>query len=461
MREKLSIRPVDDGVYPLRRGNRVQHLIDGGPAFRRICEAAATAEHSLWLTVAFIEREIQLLPGTGFFDVLDEAEARGLDVRVLFWRSDQWKGAPIFHGSRQDRAFLESRNTRWQARWDLLPKGWCHHQKTWLLDAGRKNATAFVGGINLEQRSVAEPGHKIPGQDVHDIYLELQGPATTDVAHNFVQRWNGASEKQREDGHWPDVGQDLPSPTALSPEAGDVAVQITRTIRREAYSGHTPAVDGPEFEIEKGERSCLSQYVQAFRDAKVGLYIEDQAIGSYQLLGELHEALDRGLRVVYVVPGNANKLMLAALEDPKAQPFIERLRALSRHEKFTLAAMAHGAAANYKEIYVHAKIAVADGDWATVGSCNIGDRSFFSDTEMNASFWGAEPVGSFCRSLFEEQLGHPDGNPQFSDALELMEARSRDNATRRLAGRELKGLIYALDVSRYPFNEPIPLGSRE
>ena len=34
-----AIPPADGGAYPRRDGNHVQPLIDGAPAFRRICEA--------------------------------------------------------------------------------------------------------------------------------------------------------------------------------------------------------------------------------------------------------------------------------------------------------------------------------------------------------------------------------------------------------------------------------------
>src|SRR5690349_21297404 len=73
--------------YPIRAGNFVQPLIDGEPAFRRICEAVESAQHSVWVTVAFIRDGFRMPDGRGsFFDVLDRAAARGIDVRVIFWR---------------------------------------------------------------------------------------------------------------------------------------------------------------------------------------------------------------------------------------------------------------------------------------------------------------------------------------------------------------------------------------
>ena len=77
--------------YPLRSGNAVRPLIDGEAAFRRICEAVEAARTSVFVTVAFIERDVAMPDARGtLFDVLDRAAARGLDVRVLFWREPRF-----------------------------------------------------------------------------------------------------------------------------------------------------------------------------------------------------------------------------------------------------------------------------------------------------------------------------------------------------------------------------------
>ncbi len=40
--------------YPVRAGNLVRPLVDGEPAFRRICEAVYTAHRNVWVTVPFL-----------------------------------------------------------------------------------------------------------------------------------------------------------------------------------------------------------------------------------------------------------------------------------------------------------------------------------------------------------------------------------------------------------------------
>jgi cardiolipin synthase A/B len=78
---------VEPALYPARSGNTIRPLIDGGPAFRRVCEAIETARFSVWATVTFLWDDFEMPDGRGsFFDVIDRAARRGLDVRVIFWR---------------------------------------------------------------------------------------------------------------------------------------------------------------------------------------------------------------------------------------------------------------------------------------------------------------------------------------------------------------------------------------
>jgi cardiolipin synthase len=141
---------VTSGSYPVRPGNVVRPLIDGVPTFRRIAEVIEAAQHSVWLTVAFFADDFRM-PGGSLFDVLDRAVARGLDVRVIFWRPNPESIGlgRTFSGSQADRDMLTARGSRFCIRWDRAYAHYLHHQKSWLVDAGRPTEVAFVGGINL------------------------------------------------------------------------------------------------------------------------------------------------------------------------------------------------------------------------------------------------------------------------------------------------------------------------
>jgi phosphatidylserine/phosphatidylglycerophosphate/cardiolipin synthase-like enzyme len=183
-RDAAHVPFVDSGSYPLRAGNAVRPLVDGEPAFRRICGAVEAARRSVWVTVAFAEPEFEMPDGRGsLFDVLDRAHARGLDVRVIFWRHmdlARYEPRSHFAGTEADLRFLRERDTRWHARWDRAHGTYCQHQKSWLVDAGEPGEIAFVGGINLGRNSMVPPGHPAtPIGNTHDVYVELRGHWST------------------------------------------------------------------------------------------------------------------------------------------------------------------------------------------------------------------------------------------------------------------------------------------
>lgn len=445
------------GSYPARAGNAVRPLIDGIPAFQRICAAIEAATTSVWVTVAFLHDDFELPDERGsLFDVLDRAHARGLDVRALFWRNNEGSGfddASMFSGDADHRAMLKDRGSKLLARWDRADKRYCQHQKSWLIDAGQVDETVFVGGINLDQSSMVLPGH-VQGEHphTHDIYLELKGPSASDVHHNFVQRWNEASERAADDGAWPDITSAglLPFPDAVSPVAGTAVAQVQRTIRAGLYTDGTATPGGTAFDISGGERGCFEQYERAIAAAENYIHIENQALGQPETVEALHAALRRGVVVNVIVPADANGFMADARKDPRAKPFFDRLGALAEHENFLLAGIARIAENGAREnIYVHAKAAIIDDSWATVGSCNIGARSFFGDTELNVSFISPADAKAFRAELVLEHTGLDTSAESGVAAAQQLQARARQNAACLAEGTRPDGLIFALDPRTY------------
>ena len=445
------------GSYPIRAGNRVRPLIDGEPAFRRICQAVQSAKRSVWVTVAFIHDNFEMPDGRGsLFDVLDEAHSRGLDVRTLFWRNNPGSGfndSHMFSGDETHRAMLIERNSRFLARWDRAEKNYCQHQKSWIIDAGQDGEVAFVGGINLEAESVVSPGHRHGDhRHTHDIYLELDGPSATDVHHNFVQRWNEASDRNEPDGTWPNAAEAaaLPFPDRTSPEKGSVLAQVQRTVRPGRYADVTAAPGAFPFNIAAGERSCFEQYERAIAAAESYIYFENQALGQPETVNALHAALERGVVVTVLVPADPNNFMAEARKDPRAKPFFDRLGALGDYPHFMLAGIGRSISNGERQnIYVHAKAGVIDDRWATVGSCNIGARSFFGDTELNVSFLCAKTARVFRTDLFREHLEIDTSADDGLNACQRYQQLARENTKRLALGVPPHGLVFALDPKTY------------
>jgi cardiolipin synthase A/B len=448
---------VTSGAYPVREGNLVRPLVDGEPAFRRICEAVEGAKKSAWVTVAFIDHDAQMPDGRGtFFDVLDRAADRGIDVRALFWRFEPHGAQRVlpdaFPGDEKERAWLEERGSKFLARWDHNP-GYCHHQKSWLIDAGQPGEAAFVGGINLNRSSIVPVGHPhlehLRGS-THDVYVELHGPAATDVHHNFVQRWNQATEREHDHGKWR-AADDLPYPSQLSPAAGAAPVQLSRTVRADMYAdGSTPPPGGEPHAIAEGDGSMLDQYVTAIDSAREYIYFENQAIGSPVIVAHIEEALKRGVDVTFLVPGNPPMDMLTARKNPSNAPFFEHLARLGTYDNFLLAGIAGNLRpGEYHSIYVHAKTTLIDDAWATIGSTNIANRSFHRDTELNASVWHPEIVRTLRVELLQEHLSLDTSGMSGREAMAAYRQVAVENTALRQERAEMTALAHTIDPAEY------------
>jgi len=443
----IAIPFVQSGSYPTRSGNLVRPLIDGEPAFRRICEAIETARRSVWVTVTFMWQACEMPDGRGTpLDVLDRAADRGIDVRIIFWRPDEetaWLRQNAFWGSTAHTDLLHHRRSGVKIRWDRAEPGFCQHQKSWLVDAGDANETAFVGGINLNPHSMVSPGHCGEGHN-HDVYLELAGPSVVDVHHNFVQRWNEASERLAEDGLWGTGCEvNLQSPDRVPAKRGPVIVQIQRTMHPGRYADGRATPEGAPYDIASGERSNFEQYCAAILAARRSIYIENQQIDVPEIMDCLHRALTRGVEVVLLMPSDLEGALQSQPELPTAH---EPLVKFGVFANFMLAGIAGiGADGDRKSVYVHSKLMVVDDEWATVGSCNLHRFSLFGNGEMNAAFSDPPTVRAFRCELLQEHLGRDTAGMDDRSALRLFREIARQNRRKLEAGDHAwQGLAFEL-----------------
>lgn len=406
MNEPRYIPFAPSSSYPARAGNRVRPLVGGVEMFGRIREAAETARHSIWVTVAFYAHTFRF-PGSedGLFDVLDRAVARGVDVRLIVWRPNAEAGGfpNMFRGDAEQLGWLRSRGTRVKIRWDRVGGKYCHHQKSWVIDAGLPSETAFVGGANLTGTAASH----------QDLYVEVTGPSATDVHANFVQRWNAASERHAPDGAWAaDAIDTLAMPDNPSATAGSTTVQIGRMF---------PAT---------GERSVVEQYRLAIDAARRTIYVENQAIPIMEIAAPLLRAMERGVEVILLVPSTPEKYVFDARLNPAERSRFEGVEALAGHANFLMAGLG--------PVYVHAKTMIVDDSWVTIGSCNLHAFSLEGHSEMNAAIWDREIASALRRKLFAHHLGRVAASLDDRAGFALY----------RQSAREGRG-VHVLDPLRY------------
>lgn len=382
-------------------------------------------------------------------DVLERAARRGIDVRILFWRPDSETASlrtNAFWGSPAHFEALAQLYPSVNIRWDRAYPGFCQHQKTWLIDPVQDSGSAFVGGINLNPHSLVRPNHRGAGHN-HDVYVEVMGPAVADVQHNFVQRWNGASERDLDDGRWGRRShEELVYPDRLPPSRGSARVQIQRTTHADLYHDDHPAVESLAFPIHRGEMTNLHQYEVAIRSAQRTIYLEHQYLDVVPIIEALEAALARGVRVVAMLPA-----VPVVSNGARTTGLVASRARLSMHEHFTLAGMA-GQDVNGARVpvYVHSKLMLIDDEWASVGSCNLHHYSVTGNGELNAAYHDSESVRAMRVELFQEHLGVDTNELQDTAALDLFQQVARANRRRyELGDPAWDGMAIALDANTY------------
>ena len=375
-----------EGVMPPREGNSVEVLIDGSEFLPLAAEELASATSHVHVTGWYFTPELAMTRGEDPVTVrnLLAELAERIPVRVLVW-----SGAPVrvFSPTRREvHEMVERfcRGTRIECTFDNCVRFWhCHHEKTIVID----DRIAFVGGIDLTYDGGDpwdSPEHKARGGvGWHDLSTRLRGPIIADVADHFRLRWHGST------------GEDLPPPIVQEP-AGDHTAQIVRTIPESIYDENLP----------RGDFSVLESYGRAIRSAERYVYIENQFLWSPEIVGLLAEKLRNppqdDFRMVVLLPVDANdgadisRGQVAAL-----------IHADDGNGRFLACSVYARTDFLRDPVYVHAKVAIVDDRWVTVGSANLNEHSLFNDSEVNVVVHDEELARETRLRLWSEHLEAP------------------------------------------------------
>jgi phosphatidylserine/phosphatidylglycerophosphate/cardiolipin synthase-like enzyme len=453
-----QLDPPDDGSLwaagepPPRQRSELELLIDGEQALARIAAALESARSQVHIAGWHITPDFGLRrdPETIRLRELLGDLAERLEVKVLLWA-----GAPM-------RMFTPNRAQVREARSKLIQGTaircaldsherpmHCHHEKLVIVD----DEVAFVGGIDLTTLGgdrLDTPQHPMRSRlGWHDAAARLRGPAVGDVAAHFAERWREAA------------GEEVPSPAAgagpravpaaESSAAGAHVVQVARTVPERIY----------DF-APRGEFRILEAYRRALSSARRLIYIENQFLWSPHIVEILAEKLrhppDERFRLLVLLPAKPNngadstRGQLGVLADADADG-----------HRFLAATVSARTGGWTSPLYVHAKIAIVDDRWLTVGSANLNDHSLFNDTEMNVVCCDEELAREARLRLWSEHLELPreevGGDP--ADVIdqvwrplakeELERRRRREPAQRRLVelpgvSRRSKALLGPLDA---------------
>jgi len=350
---------------PLVTGNRVRLLQDGPETYRAMFAAIRAARDHINLETYILDDDEV---GLRFADALIEKQRQGVQVNLIHDSVGTLATPKEFFERLRDNGirtleFNPVNPLLAKAGWDVNQRD---HRKLLIVDG----KTVFLGGLNISSvyssgsfthRPTNQPDEKLPWRDTH---LQIDGPVVAEFQKLFLDTW------QKQKGE-PLAQRDF-FPTLQS--QGNEVVRAIGSSPDDAFSliyvTLISAINSAESEI------LLT----------VAYFVPDP-----QLLAALKAAVARGVDVRLVLPGASD----AAMVFHAGRSFYDEL--LSEGVKIF----------ERRKALMHAKTALIDGVWSTVGSTNLDWRSFLHNEEVNAVVLGTE-FGDRMRAAFESDIANSE-----------------------------------------------------
>lgn len=331
-------------------GNHVELLVDGAMAYPSMLQAISEARATI-LMASYIFHDDQA--GYMFADALVEKVREGVSVYLIV------DGVGTFNVPRnffddlvmQGIQVLVYRSpSPWRKSSGLLRRD---HRKLLVVDG----AIGFAGGLNIGAEWLPKD---IGGGGWHDIHMRVEGPAVRELSKLAIATWKGQG------------GVNLDQRVFLPPVApsGDQYVSIVGSMERKKRHG------------------IRQSYLQAIRQAREYIYIANAYfLPERGFRRALRNACKRGVDVRVMVPKRGDIL---AFQLASQALYGRLLRAGIR-------------VFLWEDAVLHAKTAVIDNEWATVGSFNIDHRSWTMNLEVNVNAVGAELCKQIKELFLEDQ----------------------------------------------------------
>ena len=334
-------------------GNQLTLLQNGTEFFPRLCADIDASQHSICL-----ETYIFAADGTGQMvaAALQRAAARGVVVRVMLdgfgsaelpqhWVDELRTAGVEVEWFRRKISPLTLRRSRLRRM----------HRKLAVMDG----EVAFVGGINIIDDVEGYSGFFVPRLD---YAVRVQGAVAGEIHTAMRRLWSAVSWANFR-GRGKRI-QRFVFDRLKQVAASDIAFLLRDNLRhrRDIERAYLRAIAGAQQEIIIASAYFLPGRV--FRRALV-------------------QATRRGVRVVLLLQGRVEY----------------RLQHYATHALYDRLLAAGIEIYEYQASYLHAKVAVVDGQWATVGSSNIDPFSLLLAREANLAVQDAGFAGELRASL--------------------------------------------------------------
>ena len=375
----LSNRSEETGIFerhlameeaisgtPLMVSNRTTLFQDGESTYVAMFKAIAGAKNNINMeTYIFEDDEI----GNKFADALIEKQKQGVQVALIYDSLGSLQTPAAFFQRLRDSGIKTLEFNPFNPL--MTKKEWLvnqrDHRKLLIVDG----QSAFLGGVNIssvyssgssgKQTATGKNEVKTPWRDTH---LLVEGPVVAEFQKLFLETWS----KQK--------GETLPE-RKYFPAPVQKGKEVVRAIGSSS---------------DDGGGQMYNTLVSAIGSAETSVYLTNAYFApDVKIMGALKDAVGRGVDVKIILPSKSDSpLVYYAGHSYYDELLVAGVNIFERRESL-----------------LHAKTALIDGVWSTIGSTNLDWRSFLHNDEINAVVLSPE-FGAQMNTMFEKDLAASD-----------------------------------------------------
>ncbi|MFD4837634.1 phosphatidylserine/phosphatidylglycerophosphate/cardiolipin synthase family protein [Achromobacter sp. NPDC058515] len=375
----LAVEQAVSGA-PLVPGNRVRLLADGPSTYKAMLQSIGQARRYVHMETYIFDDDAE---GARFAEALIAARNRGAEVSLMVDAVGTLKTPDaLFERLRvagvQVAVFNPVNPVSGRAGWSPNQR---NHRKVLVVDG----KVGYLGGINVSSvyqssslsgggsgsgsgsgigsgagKPDAQPAGDAKGAPWRDTHLRIEGPAVAQLEQIIQAGWESQAKEPIKGGG-----------AHVAPPMGDTSVRIlaNQPDRSDGYTVYLTLMSA----FESAQKSI---------HITMAYFVPDPAF-----IEVLAAAARRGVDVVLVLPGFSDSSLVF---NAGRSHYTDLLRAgVKIHER--------------RDALLHAKTAVVDGVWSTVGSSNMDWRSFALNYEVNAVVLGPEFAGEM-EALFQRDV---------------------------------------------------------
>ncbi len=390
---------------PLTSGNQVRLLENGPDTYRAMFAALRAAKRTIHFESYIFDSDDT---GKQFASLLIKKKQQGLEVALMV------DGVGTVGDSNQMFDQLRAAGVPVVVFHPLNPMQGSQsyapdmrdHRKLLVID----DTIGFTGGVNISSVYSSAPSVRVIRRHEHnsddtdhpawrDTHVELTGPSVLELNRLFMVNWkisggaalasaNSDQAQLRPVSYTADavrlpkaIRDSDPAP-ARRAGAGDAPVTVDDAVVR--IVSETPArPNGHEIYADYLAQLATAQHSI---DITMAYFVPDP-----RLIGILEAAARRGVDVRLILPSFSDSWIVVAAGRANYQALLDA--GVKIYER-------QGA-------LLHAKTAVIDGVWATVGSSNLDWRSFGLNDEVNAVIIGPAFGGAMTQLFNQDLLAAP------------------------------------------------------